>query len=164
TIFDPRTFDAAANSRVAFPGNRIPLDRINPVSRKILDLFMPLPNLLNPTQNFISSPTAPRDVEQYTIKIDQKLPHNDDLFAPFTFGLARMSIAGFTNIGDRGWQNRWDTTADISDALSYTRGNHRLKAGFSIRPFKKNRNLSDVRESMSFSSTYTTDPRNAGST
>jgi len=250
TIYDPLTYDAATNSRQPFQGNRIPSNRINPVSRKILDIFMPIPNLSNPAQNFISSPTAPRDIEQYTVKIDQKLPHNDDFFArytlnddsrynafepfnifasvpgfgtntvnrqqhggagwihifhprlisefrvgfnrfnagifqdkykemedrdglvgiqgyapaPFTFGLARMSIAGFTNIGDRGWQNRWDTTYDISDALSYTRGNHRFKAGFSIRPFQKNRNLSDVRETMSFSATYTTDPRNAGGT
>jgi len=250
TVYDPLLYDAATNTRQPFPGNRIPSYRINLVSQKILDLFMPLPNLPNPPQNFISSPTAPRDIEQYTVKIDQKLPHNDDLFvrftlnddsrynafepfnifasvpqfgtntinrqehggagwvhifnpslvsefrvgfnrfnagiyqdrykqmedrdglvgiqgyapAPFTYGLARMSIAGFTNLGDRGWQNRWDTTYDISDGLSYTRGNHRFKAGFSIRPFLKNRNLSDVRETMSFSATYSTDPQNPGRT
>src|SRR5204863_3533924 len=47
TIYDPQTYDSATNSRQAFQGNRIPANRINPVSRKILDIFMPLPNLSN---------------------------------------------------------------------------------------------------------------------
>jgi outer membrane receptor protein involved in Fe transport len=250
TIFDPQTYDSVSNTRQPFSGNKIPSNRINPVSKNILDLFMPLPNLPNPTSNFISSPTAPRDIDQWTIKIDQKLPHNDDFFArftlnddarynafepfsifasvpkfgtntinrqehggagwihifsptvinefrtgfnrfnagiyqdqyksmenrdaavgiqgyiaaPFSYGLARMTLNGFTNLGDRGWQNRWDTTYDISDVISYTRGNHRFKGGFSLRPFLKNRDLQDIRESMTFSATYSTDPRNPGTT
>lgn len=250
TVFDPSTYDAATNTRQPFPGNQIPANRINPVSRNILNLFMPLPNRSDPQQNFISAPTAPRDVEQFTIKIDHKLPGNDDLFArytlndddrynafepfgrfadvpgfgtntvnkqqhggggwihifspslinearigfnrfnagifqdrykeqedrngmvgiqgafpaPFTFGLTRMTITGFTSLGDRGWQNRWDTTWDVSDIISYTRGAHRFKGGFSVRPFQKNRNVTDVRETATFTPTFSTDPRNAAAT
>src|SRR5687767_6657994 len=35
------------NTGVAFPGNRIPLERIDPSARKILDAFYPLPNQPN---------------------------------------------------------------------------------------------------------------------
>src|SRR4051794_22600616 len=49
TIYDPLTGRADASGkwiRKAFPGNAIPSDRINPVSKKILDLY-PLPNTLS---------------------------------------------------------------------------------------------------------------------
>ena len=49
TIYDPLTGKADASGkwvRTAFPGNVIPADRINPVSKKILALY-PLPNTLS---------------------------------------------------------------------------------------------------------------------
>ncbi len=43
TIYDPATGDANGNDRTAFPGNKIPLNRINPISLKLLT-DLPLPN------------------------------------------------------------------------------------------------------------------------
>lgn len=242
-IYDPQTYVGATNTRQPFPGNRVPADRINPVSRNIMQTYLPLPNLADPRQNFVSAPTAPRDVYQWTVKIDHKLPGNDDLFvrytfnddkrysafepfnrfsdvpnfgthtinrhmhggagwihiftpslvnearigynrftggiwqekykeqedrntmvgmqgsfrSPINFGLARMSITGYTNLGDRSAQNRSDNTYQWTDVISYTTGNHRFKAGADIRRYQFNY-LSDGRESLTFTPTYTTDP------
>ena len=84
SIYDPNTLDRTTNTRAGFPGNRIPADRINPVSRRMMEAYLPLPNRADPQQNFISAPTAPRNIYQFTVKIDHKLPHNDDLFVRYT--------------------------------------------------------------------------------
>jgi hypothetical protein len=44
TIFDPLTTDATSGQRQAFPGNRIPANRLSPISQKVVS-FVPLPNV-----------------------------------------------------------------------------------------------------------------------
>ena len=43
-IFNPFDIDPASGKRRAFPGNVIPPGIIDPISRKFLDTFEPLPN------------------------------------------------------------------------------------------------------------------------
>ncbi len=67
-IIDPQT-------GLQFPGNQIPLDRISPAARRLLEL-MPLPNIAgaNPRQNnFVSSPSQDTDFDQYMLRADHKL-------------------------------------------------------------------------------------------
>jgi hypothetical protein len=44
TIYDPLTTDATTGQRQAFPGNRIPANRLSPISQKVVG-FVPLPNV-----------------------------------------------------------------------------------------------------------------------
>src|SRR5215472_3646218 len=44
TIYDPLTTDATSGQRQAFPGNRIPANRLSPISQKVVG-FVPLPNV-----------------------------------------------------------------------------------------------------------------------
>ncbi len=73
-IYDPATrdFDAAGNvigAPRAFPGNRIPENRIHPVSRKLL-AFFPLPQQERTGTNFINNEAKRIDADQFTYRID----------------------------------------------------------------------------------------------
>ncbi|MCI0389691.1 MAG: TonB-dependent receptor [Acidobacteria bacterium] len=73
-VYDPatRVFDAAGNvitAPTAFPGNRIPDNRIHPVSRKLL-AFFPLPQQERTGTNFINNEGRRIDADQFTYRID----------------------------------------------------------------------------------------------
>ena len=68
--------------RTPFPGNRIPADRINLVSANV-NHYWPLPNTAgtNGTQNndYFATGSAPYDIDQYDIKVDQILSNRQRL-------------------------------------------------------------------------------------
>ena len=73
-IYDPATrrFDAAGNVTqlpTAFPDNKIPANRINPVSRKLLDYY-PLPEQERTGANFVNNEARRLDSDQYTYRLD----------------------------------------------------------------------------------------------
>ncbi|HYP06407.1 MAG TPA: TonB-dependent receptor, partial [Bryobacteraceae bacterium] len=83
TIYDPLTTRLEGNTwvRDAFPGNRIPANRIDPVARRLLD-FIPLPNFTPNAQGFQNfSPSEGLVTKErynaYTTKIDQILTQNN---------------------------------------------------------------------------------------
>jgi hypothetical protein len=74
TIYDPatRVFDAAGNvigAPTPFPNNRIPDNRIHPVSRRIL-AFYPLPQQERTGANFVNNEARRVDADQYTYRLD----------------------------------------------------------------------------------------------
>jgi trimeric autotransporter adhesin len=81
-IYDPMTSRActAADNcpagvsvvRSAFPGNMIPLSRINPVGAAIMS-YLPLPTRMGPTDsfNFTGTDTLQDRADEYTAKVDQ---------------------------------------------------------------------------------------------
>src|SRR5437764_3245215 len=73
-IYDPatRVFDAAGNVLQAptpFPGNKIPADRINAVSKKLIDYF-PLAQQEVIGSNFINNEARRINTDQYTYRVD----------------------------------------------------------------------------------------------
>jgi hypothetical protein len=126
TVRDPQT-------GVAFPGNRIPAERIDPAARRILDFFYPLPNQAATsnggygTYRQILPLTRQRD--RADARIDHELTGQDSLFVrtswqhrnpdAFTFeSTGGNGGAGLTNLGllDRkskavtvatGWTRIW---------------------------------------------------------
>ncbi len=73
-IYDPatRVFDAAGNVVVAptpFPNNRIPDNRINSASRKLLEFF-PLPQTPGRVANFINTEARRVNAAQFTGRVD----------------------------------------------------------------------------------------------
>jgi hypothetical protein len=58
-----------------FPGNRIPLDRFDPMALAILDTYIPLPNQGAEVNSLVARPT---DGNQVTLRVDHKLadPNN----------------------------------------------------------------------------------------
>jgi len=73
---------------------------------------------------------------------------------PKDFGHPIIEIAGFSTIGDRGYQKRASTTGQMAASLSYTATSHSLRAGMDVR-----RVLffagSNVRETIRFSGAWT---------
>src|SRR5207244_2209051 len=67
-----RVFDAAGNVLQAptqFPGNKIPADRINAVSKKLIDYF-PLAQQEQVGSNFINNEARQINTDQYTYRVD----------------------------------------------------------------------------------------------
>jgi outer membrane receptor protein involved in Fe transport len=78
TIIDPVT-------GVPFPGNIIPQDRINPVSRNIINQY-PLPNLAgDPSRNYVSTPTDRRDIHQFTVRVDHRISDKNNIYVRYSF-------------------------------------------------------------------------------
>ncbi len=73
-IYDPATalFDAAGNvvrPPTAFPGNRIPANRIHPASQKLLRYY-PTPDAERTGANFVNNEEREVNSDQYTYRID----------------------------------------------------------------------------------------------
>ena len=73
-IYDPatRVFDAAGNviqAPTAFAGNRIPANRIDPVSQQLLD-FYPLPLQEQTGANYVNDEARTVDADQFTYRFD----------------------------------------------------------------------------------------------
>ena len=70
-LLDPATCTVAGGVRScqAFPGNRIPANRIHPISQKLLE-FYPEPNAAGTSLNYLSQVDRVIDRKQYTQRMD----------------------------------------------------------------------------------------------
>ncbi|MGH9664625.1 MAG: TonB-dependent receptor domain-containing protein, partial [Bryobacteraceae bacterium] len=76
--------DAAGNaSRNPFPGNRIPLNRFDPVASSVIDLY-PLPNLPGTVNNNYFSPTQTNDTDQIDTRLDHNFNANNRIFGRYS--------------------------------------------------------------------------------
>jgi outer membrane receptor protein involved in Fe transport len=90
-IYDPATTRPNPNGpgfiRDPFPGNVIPVERMDPLALRLLE-FMPLPN--NPPDNpsnlnnYLSQEPFPTDQDQLTLRIDHALSEKLRFFARYT--------------------------------------------------------------------------------
>jgi hypothetical protein len=72
TIYDPATGNADGTGRLPFPGNRIPTDRISPITQKLL-AHVPAPNttVFGPyTNNFYGQVPIQYDLQKIDAKLD----------------------------------------------------------------------------------------------
>lgn len=94
TIFDPetRTYTGTGNaeravSALAFPGNRIPVSRLNPIARKLLEFYpeatRPGENLV---QNFVRQRKRPLRSDQFTQRFDVNESAKSQWFGRFSVG------------------------------------------------------------------------------
>lgn len=93
-IYDPSTTQPNPNGtgyvRTAFPGNVIPLSRLDPVSLAIQNDFYPLPNTtptnaLTHANNFAFVPKTTLTMRQALGRIDDKLSDSDSLFMRYAY-------------------------------------------------------------------------------
>ena len=97
TIYDPFDLVGSGNaaSRVAFPNNRIPADRISPIAQRVLN-FYPLPNNSDPASNYLEQFSDPIDGDQIQVRGDHALTAKDQLMLRYS------------------WSNRANTTRTIA--------------------------------------------------
>jgi Carboxypeptidase regulatory-like domain/TonB dependent receptor len=113
TIYDPLTTrrEGAAFVRDAFPGNRIPAERINPIARQLMNLY-PLPNTagdpITGANNYQLSFKDPLVDNGVLLRVDHRFSDRHQLFARYSwrrFDLARQgafqnAVTGDTEIRD----------------------------------------------------------------
>ena len=73
TINDPST-------GLPFPNNTIPTSRLSPISLKIQDQFVPLPNFSSGANNFFAAASNVTNLDQGSGRIDYRLSDKDTLF------------------------------------------------------------------------------------
>ena len=87
TLYDPLTTtqQGTALVRQAFPNNRVPASRINPVAARVLS-FVPPPNLQRPypDPNYANFGGARTGYDQFNNKLDYRINNNNNLY--FSYG------------------------------------------------------------------------------
>ena len=76
TIVDPIT-------KIPFPGNVIPANKINPVGAALANLY-PVPNNTDPSRNYIGHPRGVSDNDALAARIDYQLGARDAIWGRFT--------------------------------------------------------------------------------
>ncbi|MBY0503128.1 MAG: TonB-dependent receptor [Bryobacteraceae bacterium] len=81
-IFDPES--VTGNLRAPFPGNRIPVSRLDPAALRITGL---LPNPTSPgaTRNFVFNPTVEQRTDQFDVRLDHNIGQSDRVFFKYSY-------------------------------------------------------------------------------
>ena len=167
-LFDPTTTrrNAAGNGfiRDAFPGNQIPVNRLDPVGAKLASLY-PLPNTpgqaCTNTNNFFATRKDPVDSNQVNGKFDWNASDRDKFFAglnwrsyfhkpPNQFGTIADSTGplGGDSIPGRGARLDYTRVQTPSFLLNFRFGITRLER--TIAPYPDNFNLTQLGFPASF--------------
>jgi len=92
TIYDPFT-TLAGGLRGVFPGNQIPLSRIQNVSRALMHL-LPAPTSPGTTNNFTFVPVATNRSDQFDARVDYNLFKADRLFFKYGYLFSKGTSTG----------------------------------------------------------------------
>jgi hypothetical protein len=101
TIYDPMTLNEATNTRMPFPGNRVPAARINRVSR---NFFPYIPVAAGPPvagANVEGTPVQRLDEDQFTVRGDWILNSNHALFGRYSWQDSPLFPAALQPLGGR---------------------------------------------------------------
>jgi Carboxypeptidase regulatory-like domain/TonB dependent receptor len=102
---DPVTGIVAARAgfvRDAFPGNRIPVSRINPNALKLLQLY-PAANQPGLNNNYVVNRTNTDDTHAFDVRVDHNLSSNDRFFARYSYSNNhKLRPSPFEGDGDGG--------------------------------------------------------------
>lgn len=132
--FDP-TRPASPNNpqtiRSQFPGNRIPLERIDPVAFRVLRDFVPLPNMEGAVNNYLDTRAQQLRNDQGTLRVDRVWQNGTSLFGRYTLsrerGFTPENLPGFGANHDNRLQS---VTGTLIQPLS-SRLLHELRIGYS---------------------------------
>ncbi len=128
--------------RDLFPGNRIPVNRFDPVAKRLIDMY-PNPNQnfgdRLPNQNYVPTAPARQNHDQFDVRIDHRLTDKDSLFGSVSWSKEDKFItsplpgvldaAGFNgseeqNLGRNAmlsWTRVWSPTFLTETRLAFTR-------------------------------------------
>ena len=96
-INDPLTFDPATNSRKPFPGNKIPAERINAVSKNFFP-YIPVTNISG-ANNLSGTPVQKLDDDQMNFRGDWNISSKHALFGRYSWQKAPLSPASLVPLG-----------------------------------------------------------------
>jgi hypothetical protein len=88
TIYDP-----AASPRIAFAGNVIPGNRIDPVGLNVLNLY-PLPTSSGLANNYTITRDRTQDIHSVDVRLDHQLTANQRIWGRYSFNAADTFVPG----------------------------------------------------------------------
>ena len=95
TIYDPLTLDPITGNRTPFTGNIIPDSRIDPIARKYLALYEPLPNRSGDSaSNYLDSTPSTSDNDSVSARIDHQFRNGGLLFGRYSVNNEHGDTAG----------------------------------------------------------------------
>ncbi len=83
-IFTAPIYDPSTPARLQFPGNRIPINRIDPVAAQLLARY-PAPNLPGTANNYIRTGVEPDNQDQFDTRVDRYFGTAQRVFGRFTY-------------------------------------------------------------------------------
>ncbi|MGH9160026.1 MAG: TonB-dependent receptor domain-containing protein, partial [Vicinamibacteraceae bacterium] len=121
---DPVTGRVATTTgyvRDAFPGNRIPANRLNADARRLMELY-PEPNQPGLTNNHVVNRTNTFDTHSFDIRVDHNFSENDRFFVRYSFSdNEKVRPPPFDGVGDGGGFNEGTETVRTNGlAVSHT--------------------------------------------
>ncbi|MFB3826770.1 MAG: TonB-dependent receptor domain-containing protein [Bryobacteraceae bacterium] len=125
TIYDPLTTDPATGARQAFPGNRIPASRINPISQKVYS-FVAQPNLAEDpalatgVNNFVPNTPAVDTIDSAVTRLDHQFSPRHKVFATLRWNHWEESIGNvFKNPATGSLATRVNRGAGLDDVFVF---------------------------------------------
>jgi hypothetical protein len=93
-IYDPLNIDPVTGARQPFPNNIIPSNRIDPIARRFLETYEPLPNRpLSGAVNYLDSTPNQNTRDNFSGRIDHEFPNHSRLFGRYTINDDRNRLA-----------------------------------------------------------------------
>ena len=110
--FNPAAPISAANPqfiRSQFPGNQIPLDRINPIALQVLQKYVVQPNLDDPTSNYLDTRAQNLNNDGFNLRLDRAWGNGTSVFGRYSLsnesGFTPQNLPGFGAFHDNRVQN-----------------------------------------------------------
>jgi hypothetical protein len=110
--FNPALPITAANPqfiRTQFPNNTIPLDRINPIARQVLQKYVVQPNRDDPTDNYLDTRAQEMQNDSFNVRVDRSWTNGTSLFGRYSLsdesGFMPENLPGFGAHHDNRVQN-----------------------------------------------------------
>jgi len=82
-IYDPASYRADAQSRQPFPNFTIPVERMNPIARNLLEYYLPGTSLANRPTNIYANPQKTLNDNQTGVRVDAAPSARSQLFVQF---------------------------------------------------------------------------------
>jgi outer membrane receptor protein involved in Fe transport len=92
-IFNPFKIDPVTGQRQQFANNVIPPNLIDPIARKFLDMFEPLPNRPDATSNYLDATPNDNVRDNVSVRIDHELRDHSRIFGRYTINDDRNRLA-----------------------------------------------------------------------
>jgi hypothetical protein len=130
TLYDPDTAAANGGTKLPFPGNQLPASRIDPISKKFLNYYVPA-NLPGLSQNYTQMNSSPNNRDAFTLRMDFVESPKSQWTGRYSWGDENQSSTGISITGSKiltnyeqylGTNTRTITPALLNEArFGYTR-------------------------------------------